>query len=175
MDLKLVALALGVIGTVLGITNFIRSVRDERVRLRVVPSLAYPQNGGMLLDTKADRIEALTEQLGMPTISIEVINHSKFPVMVTEAGLCDEDIETARSPFQRPGFLHAVADATWPRRVEARDALTVYSTQNHGSDYNFTSRTRAYAKTSCGHVEFGHSEALRGWTRVQRLIVQPDN
>ena len=175
MEVKFVALILGVIGTLLGVINFFRSIFDERVRLRVVPSLAYPQDGGMLVDTKAHRIEALTAQLGMPTISIEVTNFSKFPVTVTEVGLCEEDIEAERSPFQRPRFLDAAADAAWPRRVEARDALSVYSTQNHGSNYNFTARTRAYAKTSCGHVEFGRSEALRGWARVQRLSTLPDN
>ena len=175
MDIKVVALILGTIGTLLGVINFFRSVWDERVRLRIVPSLAYPQGEGMLHDTKAPRIEALTAQLGMPTIAIEVTNFSKFPVTVAEVGLCDGDIEAARSPFQIPRFLRGAADDTWPRRVEARDTLSVYSTQNHGGEYEFTDRTRAYAKTSCGHVAFGCSDALREWTRVQRLIVQPNN
>ena len=129
----------------------------------------------MLLDTKAHRIEELTARLGMPTIFIEVTNFSKFSVTVTEVGLCKEDIEVERSLFQRPRFLGAEADAKWPRRVEARDALSVYSTQNHAGGYKFTAHTRAYAKTSCGHVEFGRSEALRGWARVQRLSAQTDN
>ena len=140
-DLKdAVTLSLASIGAVLGVLNTWRAYDRDRPRLRVIPKHAIPVGGA---DPRL-------------TFCIEVINLSTFPLTVAEVGLLYHGTK------QRAAIVYpALADGGgWPRRLEARSAVTAYLS-GEGLDAR-THRIRcAYAKTDCGLTFEGTTPALR--------------
>ena len=94
MDTKdAITLILATIGTVLGIINYWRSIRDEKVRLRVVPVLAWNFGEVIMIIRSSMKIGELIDRYGIPRMGVEVINLSKFPITLDEVGLCEGNIE----------------------------------------------------------------------------------
>jgi len=166
MDTKdYVTLVLGAVGATLGVVNFIQKLADERVRLRVTPKLSFRAGGGVFNDKHASRLVHLLETYGPPTISVEVINLSKFPIVVDEVGLCESDTSKERAPFLQPILTDG---QKWPLRLEPRASATVLSSGDHALSYPFTSRTRGYAATACDTIKTGDSGALRKWMETSK-------
>ena len=115
----IIALVLGTIGTTLGVINLIRSFWDDRVRLRVIPSLARILPDGLISASSAAALQTLLKARELPTVSIEVINLSKFPVTVSEIGLCEGHLKK-RAPFIK---AQIVKGEDLPRRLEPREAV----------------------------------------------------
>src|ERR1041385_1896118 len=83
-----ITLVIAVIGAVLGILNAYRDFSRDRVKLRVVPKVAF--NVGANNVITGDRPTSLMNQLlrdGCPArLCIEVINLSTFPITISAAG-----------------------------------------------------------------------------------------
>lgn len=146
-----VTIILATIGTVLGCVNTVDLLNRRRVRLRVVPKSAVPHHGGALT--------ASTKHLPGGEVCIEVINLSSFPVTIDEVG------------FTLPGRTRLAViepilpdSGGWPRRLEPREAVTVYADTTTLSP----NIGKAYARTACGVTRFGKSPALDGLKR--RLV-----
>lgn len=135
-----ITLAVALVGAVLGIVNTLQSVSKSRVRLRVLPKRAIPVG---VADPRL-------------TFCIEITNLSDFAVTIEEAGVFHEGTDL-RSAIVQPVF--ADGGSSWPRRLESRSSLTVYSqmpTSTPGHPIK-----SAYARTQDGHTKTGTSPALK--------------
>lgn len=133
-----VTFAMAVLGAALGLINTYLAIDKSRVKLRVVPKHAIP-------------VGSAAPSL---TFCIEVTNLSAFAVTIEEVGV------------QLSGTTHRVVldgrgtfDGGWPRRLEPRMSVTVYSPPPR-SQRGARLKT-AYATTACGVTRTGSSPAFR--------------
>jgi hypothetical protein len=160
-----IALLLGAVGTVLGVVNFVRSIRDEQVRLRVTPRLAWNTGGGIITASLAAKVREVVKSCGLPNVGIDVLNLSKFPVIIDEVGLCEGDIrKTGRTPFFRAMSLK---DEECPIKLAPHESATLFCREDLSLSYPFTPDTQGYATTSCDHVALGSSHALAEWRTLR--------
>jgi hypothetical protein len=136
-----VTFGIAVLGAALGVANLVRDLLDDRVRLRVVPAMSFPMGGPGLLRVRSGHgLAAKLEDGVLPTISVEVVNLSKFPVTIEEIGLCE--VSPRRYRRQAVAILPPVLQGgTLPRRVEAREAATALFALSVSVEYGFTRRT----------------------------------
>jgi hypothetical protein len=139
----------GLIGTVLGIANFYMRVSERRIYIRLMPFMAFRVGHDNFFQVRvnaAEKLARLFEQYGLPVAAIEVINLSKFAIVVDEVGFCYSLPDKGeRAPFIKP---YIIPDLTSPFRLEPRAALTAYAV-----GITITSLREgmnvAYVKTSC--------------------------
>lgn len=138
-NLQLFTFAIAVLGAVLGIINTWHGLDKSRVKLKLKPAHAIPFGG-------AD-----------PNIKfcIEITNLSSFPVTIYDAGVFFKGTEK-RGCIVNPVFTD---HGSWPRRLEPRSSITVYS-QIPKSTEGYKIKC-AYAKTQCGVIVKGNSNALK--------------
>lgn len=86
---------------------------------------------------------------------IEITNLSAFPITVEEAGVHFHYSEK-RGAIINPVFADG---GGWPRRMEPRSSITVYS--QLPASKNGHRIKHAYARTQCGVVVTGNSPALK--------------
>ena len=156
IDLKdFVTSICAVLGTGLGLYNLYQGRIQKRVRLKVVPKVAFPVgNGrGMMNDANPRRpVSGEQEQFGC----IEVTNLSSFSVTVDDVGFTigGNPRKKPRASIMQPVLLDG---RTWPCRLEPRTSVTAYFKWNDiRNDIK-----KAYAMTECGAVEYGNSPALK--------------
>lgn len=135
-----VTLAIAMLGAALGIINTWIAVSNRRVRLKVRPmwTVGAGPNAGF---------------------SIEVTNLSTFPLTITEVGFLygrGKSLAPARMVITQPMVVDGKG---WPRRLEAREEVSVYF--DLGSIPTGEPFRRAYTKTACGEVATGDSPALK--------------
>ncbi len=137
---EILTVGIALLGAVLGIMNTWQAISSGRVRLRVRPAYAIGSNGQTLF-------------------SIEIVNLSNFPVTASEVGFTmnGNSIHKPRAAVISPIILDG---GSWPRRLEAREAVSVYFDPRYlaGSGRKIG---RAYARTACGEVGYGMSEAAK--------------
>jgi hypothetical protein len=143
---ELITLPLAVLGAVLGVINTWRGLERDRVKLRVVPKIAYPATPG--LDPR-------------PRLCIEVTNLSTFPVTISEVGFLQ------RGTDHRMALLQPILPdgGPFPRRLEARHGFTAYFAPGAEARDGFENVTKAYARTECGEWRHGKSKALSALMR----------
>ena len=140
--LQVITIAIAVVGAVLGVINTWASLDKSRVKLRVVPGHAIPYGGA-------------PQHIGM---SIDITNLSAFAVTVDEVGLLHHGTRN-RSVIGNPILPD---DGKWPRRLEPRSSITIYSQRPDLTSHRIKC---AYARTQCGVIETGNSPALRQMAR----------
>jgi len=158
VDALILSAVLGFIGTVLGVLNFWKSVRKDRVHLRVAPNAiqSYLPNsvrGGILTPS------------GPMQMGIVVTNLGHVPAVVTDVGLLIRGGDNRASAAAYRTNL----GKRLPIVLEPRRAVTVIldgaydDLANQPFDY-----VGAYAKTECG-LEFKR----RPWGFAKRLKNRP--
>jgi hypothetical protein len=157
IDLKdLLTTGGAIIGTVLGVINFVLQLRQRRVKLIVVPKLAYETDGGhfILEDTNLFRGKG-RPAAHTPLGRIEIKNLSAFPVTVDKVGFTI-NADAKSNPYlviKQP----IVSEGSWPRRLEARSSVTV----EFQWDWLHGDVLKAFVETSCGTIAYGSSRALK--------------
>lgn len=137
-----ITLAIAALGAGLGIINTWHGLNQRRVKLKVIPKIAYPVSHG--------------GDFGQEMGCIDVTNLSVFPVTVRDVGFTiDGDPRTkARAAILQPLVFDG---GPWPRRLEARTSVSLY--------FDWTNLRRdikkAYVLTDCGNVAYGNSPALK--------------
>jgi len=132
-------LAIAAVGAVLGVINTWRAVDQNRVKLKVVPAHAIPYGGA-------------PQNL---RFCIEVTNLSQVAVTVAEVGFLFHGTDKHASIVSPVFGDHG----PWPRRLEPRSSVTIYSELPRSS--NGHKIRCAFARTQCGRIKTGSSPALR--------------
>lgn len=136
-----ITLGVALLGAGLGVMNTWQAISASRIKLRVKPAYAIAMPHGQSM------------------FSIEVVNLSNFAVTISEVGftLNGKSLDRVRAAVVQPILLDG---GPWPRRLEAREAVSVYMDPNYvvqpGNKIG-----KAYARTACGEARFGVSGALR--------------
>jgi hypothetical protein len=156
-----------VVGMILGVYNYFHARGGDRVRLRVIPKASSYQGadhaGRRFYLHNRDRYDVNHLTARPDTLSIEVINLSKFPVTVDEVGL------RPRWSKRRFVLVNPVLpdEKPWPRKLEPRESVTVpFDFMQLVACPQLPSATHAYATTICGTTCYGGSGALREFVRV---------
>lgn len=134
-----ITLSIAVLGAVLGLVNTWHSIDRTRVKLRVIPKHAIP-------------LGAADATLNF---CIEVTNLSAFAVTIHEVGVYYRGTKE-RGAYTQPVLLDR---GGWPRRLEAREAVTVYGQAPRSKPGR--KLKCVYARTACGVVRSGNSPAFQ--------------
>ena len=146
-NIQMITFAIAVLGAALGIINTWHSLDRSRVKLKVIPAHAIPFGN---VDPNLN-------------FCIEITNLSAFPLTIADAGVFFHGT-TDRASIANPVFADG---GNWPRRLEPRASITVYS-QVPVSNKGYKIKC-AYAKTQCGVVAKGDSGALKQISNEQQL------
>jgi hypothetical protein len=148
----------GICGAVLGIINTWSQVSRNRVRLKVVPRVAYMTGGNNVItgDRPSDFQDHLANQGARARWCVEVINLSAFAVTISDVGFGRTN--TVRQLFFRPDTS---VGKSWPTRLEPREAVTLFAKLGDSPDLDVVREPIAYAKTDCGVVCYGTSPILK--------------
>lgn len=144
-----VTLAIAVGGLLLGIRSEWREHTRGKVRLRVVPKVAFPF--GPMPDYQ-------------PCIAFEIINEGHVPVSVTEVGFFFDGTQSRASlaPILQPG-------QSWPHRLEPHSSIVVFSSADALEDVVLSKVVCAYALTATDKVFEGSSAALQRVVKDGRI------
>jgi hypothetical protein len=149
-----VTLGIALLGAILGIINTCLQYDKRRVKLRVIPKIAY------LMLSRSDK-------LGAPQLCIEIINLSDFPVTISDVGLTSGNVNKAKRITLIEPLIYD--GKRWPRRLESHESVTVYFEKGFGPDEpDYLIMKKAYAKTDCGIARYGNSLALKSYLSVLR-------
>lgn len=168
MNLKdWVTLIAAIIGVLLGIYNFIHTRLSESVRLKIIPKASTwlgrdAAGSDVYFHTQNDY--DLDKGVRAPdTLSIEIINLSKFAVTVCEVGLVPRS-KKGRMVLAVPILP---AGGSWPCKLEPREnVLVFFSPTELISQERIASMKTAYASTVCGTTCYGSSGALHDFLRI---------
>lgn len=143
-----VTLAIAAVGAALGIINTWRSIDQGRVKLKVVPSRAIPVGNAP----------------GHVAFCVQVTNLSQFAVTIEDAGVFFHGTKK-RGSIVSPIFSD---DGGWPRRLEPRSSVAIYSEAPRSSKgYKVKC---AFARTQCGRTKTGSSPALRAMNKARGAL-----
>jgi hypothetical protein len=154
----------GICGAVLGVINTWSQFSRNRVRLRVIPKVAFIVDGGKMVGAKAtNQLKHFMASRTPFQWCIEVINLSTFAVTISEVGF-------ARSNGLRHILIPAeVSDGkSWPTRLESRESVMLYAQIGEAPDLQITQRPCAYAETDCERIVFGSSPIFRAYANALR-------
>ncbi len=158
--------AVGTAALGLGVWNLVRSIRADRVTLELTPSAIWRLSAGNLSVFDAAKVRPRSKELGPPLLAIEVLNLSKFKVIITEVGLCGRH-GPKRGP--RRAIVQPVAvfpDGPFPRELESRASVTVIAPVEI-YQHVLSGSSRAYALTRCNHRASASSPLL---TEIWRAV-----
>lgn len=146
--IQIVTFGIAVLGAILGIINTWHNLNQRKVKLKLKPAHAIPVGG---VDPNIQ-------------FCIEITNLSAFPVTIEEAGVLFKGTKD-RGIIPHPIFTDH--DNKWPRKLESRTSITVYSQlPSIGANHRIKC---AYAKTQCGVIVKGTSPALKQISREQNF------
>jgi hypothetical protein len=148
----------GICGAVLGVINTCTQLSRNRVRLKVIPKVAYMvTETDVVACAKPTALQARIAEKGAPSrLCLEIINMSEFAVTVSDAGFgrANKTRHVIFRPEVSPG-------KTWPTRLEPHEAVTLYLAIGDSLKPSITHDAVAYAKTDCGKVFYGTSPLFR--------------
>jgi hypothetical protein len=142
-----IALAIALVGAVLGIMNTWHQLNRDRVRLRVVPKVVNLHSGGNISDSK---------------LCIEVINLSTFAVTVCSVGFTSAKHDLV---VIDPLLLYG---GVWPRRLEPRECVTAFLNEDWKQSKDIPLAQKTFARTECGVTCYGSIKRIKKRLRQMR-------
>jgi hypothetical protein len=145
------------IGMALGIYNFFKERRKDKVRLKITPKSVM-----QIID--GERRHSLTNtgefnpNRNAGLFGMDIVNMSQFPVTIKHAGFIRKGTDN------RLTIVIPIIDdgKEWPRKLEPREAVSIYGNLHELIKSNSLHLIKsAYAETACGHVGKGTSGALK--------------
>lgn len=148
----------GVVGTILGIINICHALSTSRVRLKVLPKIAFMIDRGnaITVDRPTDRCISLLRDKVPYKVCVQVTNLSTFPLTISDVGF--GNIKETRGIIFAPELTPG---KTWPARLESRESITAYARIGETLDPKVLKKPVAYARTDCGKVKYGTSHILK--------------
>lgn len=147
----------GVGGLLLGWFNFIHTLYQGKVKLKVIPKRAIRAAPAIVITTH----NAL-ENSNPSWLCIEVINLSTFPITIAAVGF--GHVKQTRQTLIAP---NTGSGKPLPRRLEPREAETFYANPSAELDPTLMTRPIAYATTDSDETFYGTSPFLK--SHVQQL------
>lgn len=147
-------LGIAVAGLLLSLRNAWRDYRRDKIRMRVVPKVAYP-------------VGPITDQ--RPRLAFEIINDSVFPITVDEVGFLYRGTKV-RGAMTVPIMRNS---EPWPHRLDPFSSITVYSTPAYLVDTAKRPVRCAYVSTANGMEFRGQSEILKELVRTGKVPAFP--
>ena len=146
-------------GMGLGFYNLWNEQNKKKVKLKVIPKSVLQSGtnsvGQNMILTSSNEFNINNTQ---DEFAIEIINLSTFPVVIDEVGF---NISGTKARMSLPVPVLHDNNKEWPRKLESREAVTVYSSLRELlSTPSLSKVSNAFAKTSCGHSGTGKTEAL---------------
>ncbi len=156
----IIGAACGISGTILGIINTWSQLSRNRVRLKVIPKLAYMVGGNNIIaGVRRDKIQRQLTSKGAPSRwCIEVVNLSAFAVTISDAGFGRHD--ATRYVLAAP---ETSVGKSWPTRLEPREQVTLYARVGERLNPAIVREAVAYAETDCGKVCYGTSPIFKDY------------
>jgi len=147
---------IGALGFALAVFSLCWQLYKGRVRLRVVPQTVLVQPHYVITRKDGPSFPSSVP----PRLCVEVVNLSAFAVTVCEVGIKRKKRGTKRCLLKPvpPGDM-------LPKRLEPRQAMTVYAHEGIQADQSIATKAYAYARTECGYWKFGTSPAFRDYIR----------
>ncbi len=154
----IIGAACGISGTVLGLINTWSQVSRNRVRLKVIPKLAFMVGGDLVISgVKRSQLQQRLANSGAPARwCLEVVNLSEFAVTISDVGFGRSN--RVRHVLVHPEILNG---KSWPVRLEPREAVTLYAQIGETLDPRIMQQPYAYAETDCGVVCYGTSPIFK--------------
>ena len=148
------------IGAILGIWNVIWNWRQTKVKLRVSPAVYIMyDSAGNAFQQPATTINKLSECEEPSEMSIDILNLSNFPVRITEIGFKQSLNKKSRWAIFRN---YPERGDSIPKTLEPRQSMSyILQLSDFWGRQETKYITAAYAKTECGAIQFGKSEALK--------------
>jgi hypothetical protein len=140
-NFALATFGLGIIGTFLGITNFIRALISDRVRLRI---RCYP----LAIINPGNVVEEIC--------CVEVVNLSSFPVTLKEVALEPPSPFLRRHRERFVNMIYACRNGErLPVRIDPRDSVQVYYKNKSAMEMLIKQSHQVIAETACGKICYG--------------------
>lgn len=157
----LIAIITGVVGAMLGGTNFLLRFLEKRVRLRVVPQIAFDvgQNIVMTGDRPMGRFRDYLKGGKTLRLCVEITNLSEFPITVAQVGFSRKGRHQDRLHFVVPDVTPS--SKSWPVRLDPRESCTVYAEPSQGFDALLEHGPLAFCETDCGCTVYGTSLIIK--------------
>lgn len=152
----IVALA-AFIGMALGIYNFFKERRKEKVRLKIIPKSVVQIIKGVQRHSLTTTSE-FNPSKNAGLFGMDIVNMSQFAVTIKQAGFIRKGTDnrlTIVIPIVEDG-------KEWPRKLEPRESVSIYGNLQELINSNSLHLIKgAYAETACGHIGKGNSGALK--------------
>jgi hypothetical protein len=151
---------------ILGIINTWHLISKTRVRLKVIPKIAFMMDANNAL-TVANHNKSVSDRvrMGVPfRLCIEVINLSAFPLTISDVGF--GNTEKLRHILVNPELSPG---KTWPVRLDSRDSVVAYAKTGVRLDPKVMNKALAYAKTDCGITCYGTSPIFKEYVQGLHL------
>lgn len=129
----------------------------SKVKLTVTPKLVWMGQHGFISQSHADVARSL-EKHGKASLGIEVVNGSKFEIIIDEVGLCEGDPGNGARMLLNNIIYHPNR-AALPRTMRPMSSVQFLFDSDYSS-YSFTTRTKAYVSTATNGHATGTSPAF---------------
>lgn len=165
-----ITLAIAVLGAVLGIINTWQAITRDRIRLRVIPKIYFEYGDTVLIGEIIPAPESRLSRLIRDSMGrkidfcFEIVNVGLIPVVVSEVGFLMRNTKE-RCFITRPRISDG---GSWPRRLEARQAITILVPHSDEARLIYSDLKCAYAATACGLTFKGTSRIFREVVRRAR-------
>lgn len=156
-SIEAVIFTIATLGVGLGIVNLWYSRRSHRVRLRVIPKLAFDVESIRYTASIWNKNAARLHEAGnTKRWMIDVINLSSFAVTIDEVGFSDGKLD-GNFAMVNPEVSR---NKRQPVRLRPHEKATFYSTDGMLLPPAVWSNPHAYAKTDCEECVYGSSPIL---------------
>ncbi|MGD0540449.1 MAG: hypothetical protein ABSB33_02915 [Tepidisphaeraceae bacterium] len=164
-----VTLGIALLGAVLGIINTWKALDKDRVKIRVVPKIAFfaCANNLILRNRDLERARVRRPKDAPEMLSIQVVNLSSFEVTVSDVGF--GKVGQLRQFIFQPTLTNG---KSLPYRLSPREAITALADPGAKLDPALLTKAVAYVKTDCGKVRYGTSPIFKEYAKNLRSIAR---
>ena len=149
-----ITFTIAVIGAVLGILNFYRSVSRDRVHLKITPSRYVMDPPG---------------QSTIQGLSVEVVNLGFVPVTISNAYIQLKN----RSIVADPGITSTLGKWKIPVCLEAKESTTLFFSPEFNHDLTLIDAKCVLVKTACGINLKNSNRVFREWVEARKKKPNP--
>lgn len=159
--LEIVTLLTAILGAALGVLNTWHTYSRSRVKLKVASKIGHRTTSGPIFAANLTPAPPGLDVSKGSFVGIEIVNHSPFPVTVTEFGFLDG---TNRHILNNPQLS---GGRTMPPRLEFRESVCACVPLAE-IPLELLSRVIPYCSTECGTIAKGRNKVWREYASIAK-------